>query len=1043
MQAGLYARLFVPVACVLLSPAAQAAARPIAIPSGEAPKSIAEFARQADIQIIAPASELHGIRTPAINGRYEPLEALKLLLVGTGLEIATSNDQVIVLQRIEHREKRAELPRNLGAIPFAYPTVEHVVVTGLQLIGALERSSAELQTFAVGELEPATPSNIPDGLNKLPIFQGSAQPRSAGNGSIAGGINALNLRNFGAYRTLVLVDGRRVTPSNADGTVAIDILPQMLISRVDVVTGGASTVYNSDAITGVVNFILDKHFSGIKFDVSAGVSGYGDGFSFKTGIVAGTDFLGGRGHIEGSLLHAQQDGVRIFDRPYGPRVYVTTGNGTTDNPLTTTIDTRRSDSTFGGKIFCTCAANGYQFGRDGSIIPFQQGAATGTLNLQSGGDGAYSRYSSALTNTRTNTAFLYANYEISQGTHVFVQGSAAEHFGSGSWFPTKLVADPSYPSVFYKNNAFLSDAAKVLLGNDGTNTSGNTFGLGQYIDLGPNLLVGTRSVNSSFSLTAGLEYERKDGISWKGYYTHGVNRQAVNNLGNTDNQKLYAAEDAILAGDGSAQCYAALQPATAEKYSDCIAFNAFGENSITKSAYTYFTDTTWYHLTNTLDDFGISAAGPIFSTWAGQAALALRTELRLSRYDVSSNASPTDLVDCTGLRLCNSQMLRWAQNTVAPFGASSTVWEVAAQIDIPLMHESAIARQLNLNLAGRYTDYSTSGPVQTWKSSLDYRINDTILLRGTTAIDIRAPTLYDLYSPIRKTTSSFTDIHTSSSGTLFVETSGNPNLVPEVSRSFSGGVVLTPATSGELSIEVDYYRVRLKNGIALVSGQTLEVQSICEKSGGTSPYCALIVRPRPHSGTSAANFPTLTYSQSLNTALTEIQGIDFEMRWATDLAALHERWKGTFLFRLLANYQPVNESEDYPGALKTYLGPGPDWMQTWRLSKGRVTAYWRYSIADWSFGIQDRWIAGGSKVTQEDQVWKDGDVRPANYVDFDLEHNMQLNGLGIDVFLSIQNIFNAQGEAYPFRGSVGLLYPVSPDQDIMGRYFTAGLRARL
>src|SRR6202000_3238037 len=102
-----------------------------------------------------------------------------------------------------------------------------------------------------------SPSNIPDGLNKLPIFIGSTspqQPRAAGSN---GAGNVLNLRNFGAQRTLVLFDGHRVAPSNQDGTVDVDVLPQMLMSRVDVVTGGASAVYGSDAVAGVVNFILD------------------------------------------------------------------------------------------------------------------------------------------------------------------------------------------------------------------------------------------------------------------------------------------------------------------------------------------------------------------------------------------------------------------------------------------------------------------------------------------------------------------------------------------------------------------------------------------------------------------------------------------------------------------------------------------------------------------------------------------------------------------------------------------------------------------
>src|SRR5690606_31094845 len=126
------------------------------------------------------------------------------------------------------------------------------------------------------------------------------------NGSTNNGGNTLSLRNFGASRTLVLLDGHRVAPSNQDGTVGIDNLPQMLVERVDIVTGGASAVYGSDAVAGVVNYVLDKDFTGFKLQADAGMSKYGDGEQGQIGFAWGTALFDGRGHFETSARYREQ-----------------------------------------------------------------------------------------------------------------------------------------------------------------------------------------------------------------------------------------------------------------------------------------------------------------------------------------------------------------------------------------------------------------------------------------------------------------------------------------------------------------------------------------------------------------------------------------------------------------------------------------------------------------------------------------------------------------------------------------------------------------
>src|SRR6185437_14350262 len=177
-----------------------------------------------------------------------------------------------------------------------------------------------------------------------------------------------------------LLDGHRLTPTEADGTVNVDVLPQMLVQRVEVVTGGASAVYGSDAVTGVVNFILDKNFSGLKLDANYGESTYWDAQSNRVGAAFGHALFDGRGHILASVEHYRENPVANFDRPYGPGVYVTTGNGTAANPFTVTENTRRGDSSFGGKInscAAPCGALGEQFVANGVLGAFAPGVKTG------------------------------------------------------------------------------------------------------------------------------------------------------------------------------------------------------------------------------------------------------------------------------------------------------------------------------------------------------------------------------------------------------------------------------------------------------------------------------------------------------------------------------------------------------------------------------------------------------------------------------------------------------------------------------------------
>src|SRR3954462_7451311 len=159
----------------------------------------------------------------------------------------------------------------------AHQEVETITVTGSRTISDAAHSPTPLTTVDISQIAVTTPSDTADALNKLPNIMGGRTPRNQGNGSTNNGGNTLSLRNFGPSRTLVLLDGHRVAPSNQDGSVNIDVMPQMLVKSVDIVTGGASAIYGSDAVAGVVNFVLDKDFTGLQVKGDLGRSKYADG----------------------------------------------------------------------------------------------------------------------------------------------------------------------------------------------------------------------------------------------------------------------------------------------------------------------------------------------------------------------------------------------------------------------------------------------------------------------------------------------------------------------------------------------------------------------------------------------------------------------------------------------------------------------------------------------------------------------------------------------------------------------------------------------
>ena len=973
------------------------------------------------------------------------------------------------------------------------PPQDDITVTGSRIITNNLNSPTPITTVNVAELAKTTPSDLADGLNKLPQIIGGRTPRNQGNASTNNGGNTLALRNFGASRTLVLLNGHRVPASNQDGTVNIDTLPQMLISRVDIVTGGASAVYGSDAVAGVVNFILDKKFKGLSIKADAGISKYGDGEEWQFGAAWGTELFDGRGHFEVSGRYRKQALIPISARPYGEngQAWLLAGNGSTGNPFVNVPYARVFNSGQFGNVQCgtACAYNNYTFNTAGVLSPMVHGVPTGTANLESGGDGSYVKNGTFRSEIEMKDVFGRLSYDLSDDVNAYIQGSWAESGNKSNWITWVVSPSASRPNTLFATNPFLAATTQQQLGASivcGTPAAtgwrclpaapavspqtGTTpppppntpyFSAPSYIwnkvagedSRDTNRLYRTealqRNINMELGFTGSLGR-----FKWDAFYSHGESRLKVTNPNNTDNAKYLASLDAVIAPPGTTVngvnvagtivCWVTTQPQFAGLYPGCVPTNITDPNGPSLGAYNYLKVSTSWVLTQKMDNIGGSIGGDIgFGLPAGNIRANISGDVRWNTYKMESDFRPTDFVDCTGLRMClanGGAPVRWVQNTNAPVDASNNVWEIAGEVNIPLLKDFPIAQELSATLAGRYSKYSTFSAAKTWKAGLDWHVTDWLAFRGTASLDIRAPNLNDLYQPAGVSSTGFVDILTGGNNSLRLVSRGNPNLTPEKARTLTWGWVFKPSFIPGFGLSLDYYRTRITDAITGISYQSTAIQNICIASAPNydSPFCSLAVRPitnpaDPNYKNPNLNFPTEIRNSPLNAANQRTEGLEVQFDYQFDTQNVVSWLPGRMSIRHLLGYQPVNTTVNIPGA-----------APTWAVApKVRQTTFVSYENKAWSLSLQNQWLSGVDLASGPGQTFAIPRLPAYNVLDGTISARIHWLGGEGQVFLTVNNIFNARAPLSPGNSGIpNLFYPTQPFHDDMGRFFTTGFKAK-
>lgn len=962
----------------------------------------------------------------------------------------------------------------------AMQSLTEVTVTGSRIITNGNDAPTPVTVITPDQVLATQPTTLYQNLTDMPVFSGSrgasngpvtTSPNAAGGNQPNGAVSSLNLRNMGPLRTLVLFDGHRVPPVSPDGLVDPSSLPQMLIRRVDVVTGGASAVYGSDAITGVVNFITDSKFDGVKTELQKGWAQHGGAGSNEAGIAAGTKLFGGRGHIEASFQRLHDDPLYDFQRSWTKYRWTVQGNGTTV-PWQLRPYVTNATASFGGSIACASGANagsvnpancpgqpnvGLTFNQNGVWSPFDPGTRTGLTQtvVQNGGDGAYFDNVALQSAQTTDQFFGRFDYDLTDNVHAYV---------AGTWNSNHVEGNIGTQRTFVPGvnvgacNAFLSAGYQAQLGctaaNDGT-AGEPTFKFEKQIDPLNNYGIGqnNRLENHNYYVLAAVNGRFGDGYRWEASYGHSQAELTVSGL-NQNRQHIYASLDAAVdPATGNIVCRITLTNPTV--LPGCVPIDPFGPTAASRAAVAYWFDTITNTTDNRMDDASVSLTGAPLRGWAGPIDMALSAEFRRLTMDLNSDSLPTDFLDCTGLRFKNcNPALPVHPNTFAPVsGPNQKISEAAYELNVPLVGDGPVLlRQLSFDGAARYARYrndpnstavvSRTFSATTWKAGLIWDLSDTLTLRWTRSRDFRAPSLYDLYQPIAtgNTTNGIDYLLGGAASSPRLKTGGNPYLDPEVGLTSTLGVVYRP--THDLSLSVDAYRISISNALYQLSGLSQVVQQACYASGGSSPLCQLQERADgSFTDTSPSNVMTAYYQRSVNIARQETSGIDMEANFHSRVRSRPLSLRGLVTWQPhILYYVPFAARQDVAGVAYPQLGgfPAPVW---------KASLFLDYQASQrWTVDLSERYrsrLHFSSDPTAANEI---GGVASVAYTNVTLSYDVPSVLDRLEVFVNVQNLFDRDP---PPAGSLNNNFPGSfpsdyaVGDDVVGRYFVLGVRARL
>jgi iron complex outermembrane recepter protein len=887
---------------------------------------------------------------------------------------------------------------------------EQVVVSASRISIAGYQASTPVTVLDAETIANDAHVDVGDSLRELPAVGISDSPNNGArtfNASPGDAIlDTVSLRSLGTARTLVLFDGQRVvtsSPANGSagggggasssgggGGVDLASLPTTLIQRVDVVTGGASAAWGSDAVAGVVNLVLNKTFEGFKANAEFGDTSQNDHRVYKTELTWGTALAGDRAHLILSGAYTMS-GDTVFDSsrswfkpqalfPATPTTSGICGIGATPMCVHTYIN-GNSSFTQGGLITASAAGTGtagvngvtalaaanalkgIDFGTNGTQTPFNFGTVfnSNCANCSATeAEGTY-QYFMAAVPYHTANLFGYGSFQLTDD----IKASVQLNFGATE---AKNVANPRRSALSIKtDNAYLDPTlqARMIAGGISSFTLGtnNVVGIPDALAAHPTFAsmqqsLGYPTDETKRQLMRGvftLDGKIGDNWSWTAYAQNSEVRERMYMSNNTLTQNYNNAVDAVrvtAAGPdsvtpgaaaalaaagapvpqvGSIACRSSLTstswgitPAANSSLPasiaagglspTCVPLNVFGTNVASQAAINYISPGRTNpaledQATFIMQQSVIAASAQGVLPWglpAGKVAVAFGGEYRLEQQrDIRD---PLQIGSFGG----------WGGGNFPQFAGQYNVKEGFLEINAPILKDNFV-QSLDFNAAGRFTDYSTSGQVQTWKLGVTSQINDDLRVRTSWSNDIRAPFISELFTsqPPGFNHSPLGSPFSPSNGSAVNITStnqGNSRLQPEVATTVSGGVVLTPHWIEGLTLSLDWYSIVIKSAV-FSAGAGQVVQQCFNHSVAA---CSNILFGKGASGGATAtsevdgngvvrtdfgNFATdfdgalnFVLSSPVNVSSETTSGLDFAADYRMDL------FKGNLGLRLVGNY---------------------------------------------------------------------------------------------------------------------------------------------
>lgn len=873
------------------------------------------------------------------------LQMLKNSLLASSTLCSAASLSLVLLASPAMAQTTSAAAQPAAAQPADDANAPDVVVTGSRIRRPSLDSPVPVTTIQGEEFFHTASTSVGDVLNELPALTSTFSQSNSTRFLGTAGLSLLDLRGLGTQRTLVLVNGRRHVAGdilNEASSPDVNTIPTDLIERVDVVTGGDSAVYGSDAIAGVVNFVLKDHYNGLQVRGQSGVSQYGDAPNSFASLLAGKNFADGRGNIAVNLEYAHQGALYADDRAS----YRTTSGfvqvrgastATAANPERIFVNDIRSATYSNGGTFLGNNCGGYycsyHFQPDGTLVS-TTGTRIGLAPFGSfvGGNGDNFRDGTQLgimPIQNRYSANLIGHFEISPAFEPFVEAKfvRTDVLGSASgpfFFNGGVTGDDR--ETFYTDNPYLSAQARTFL----TNYYGVAPNAHQnfYFDENATSLTNRQESirRDTYRIVGGVRGKFGDGWSYEVSGNYGQFNETNKILGNVNLQRFLLAIDAVDQGkfttgvaNGHIVCRATVDPSARIPYTAgggnpafaqaqlaadvaaCQPVNLFGAGNVSDAARAYLLQDSIAKGKITqfvLNGFVTGDSGKWFSLPGGPVGISIGAEYRR---ETASYAE--DDFTKNALTFYNA-----IPDFIAP---SFEVKEVFGEIRLPILKDVPFFHELTVSGAGRYADYKGStGSVWAYNANVEWAPVRDLRFRGNYSRAVRAPNLVDLYTPLGQNYSLVVDpcsADTRSPGLVttncaaagvsptFVHdyknslgflSGGNPNLHAETSDSYTLGFVFQPRWVPGLSLTVDWFNIQVNQAIESLSAQAV-LNACYSQPTINNQYCALFQRAGAGGGP-RGEAPGQILENSLqvvplNYAKLRVRGIDAELAYQHNL----------------------------------------------------------------------------------------------------------------------------------------------------------------